>query len=36
MAEYGEVRLGKRPVDMSLFEAGGQHHERFGIIERKY
>lgn len=36
MAEYGEVRLGKRPVDMSLFKAGGQHHERFGIIERKY
>jgi succinate dehydrogenase / fumarate reductase flavoprotein subunit len=36
MAEYGEVRLGKRPVDMSLFEAKGAHHEKFGVIERKY
>lgn len=36
MAEYGEVALGKRPVDMSLFEAKGAHHEKFGVIERKY
>jgi len=36
MTEYGDVRTGKRPVDMSLFEAEDEHHERFGIIERKY
>ncbi|MFH1124522.1 MAG: FAD-binding protein [Pseudomonadota bacterium] len=36
MTEYGDVRIGKRPVDMSLFEAEDEHHERFGIIERKY
>ncbi|MBN1104364.1 MAG: FAD-binding protein [Deltaproteobacteria bacterium] len=36
MTEYGEVRLGERPVDMSLFDAKGEHCERFGMIERKY
>jgi succinate dehydrogenase/fumarate reductase flavoprotein subunit len=36
MTNYGEVRIGRRAVDMSLFKAGGQHHERFGIIDRKY
>jgi succinate dehydrogenase / fumarate reductase flavoprotein subunit len=36
MTQYGEVRLGERPVDMSLFEAGDEHHEKFGFIERKY
>jgi succinate dehydrogenase / fumarate reductase flavoprotein subunit len=36
MTDFGEVRIGKRPVDMSLFEAGDEHHEKFGIIERKY
>ncbi|MEW6666490.1 MAG: FAD-binding protein [Thermodesulfobacteriota bacterium] len=33
---YGEVSFGNRPVDMSLFGAGGEHHEKFGIIERRY
>jgi succinate dehydrogenase / fumarate reductase flavoprotein subunit len=36
MADDGEVRIEKRPVDMSLFEAKEPHHEKFGIIERKY
>ncbi len=36
MTEFGEVRFDKRPIDMSLYEAKGQHYEKFGIIERKY
>ena len=36
MTEFGKVRFGKRPVDMSLFEAKGANHEKFGMIERKY
>lgn len=36
MKEFGEVELGKRPIDMCLYEARGEHYERFGIIERKY
>jgi succinate dehydrogenase / fumarate reductase flavoprotein subunit len=36
MTEFGKVTLGKRAIDMSIFEARGEHHEKFGIIERKY
>ena len=36
MSEFGQVSLGKRPIDMSLFEAKGEHYDRFGLIERKY
>jgi succinate dehydrogenase / fumarate reductase flavoprotein subunit len=36
MTEFGEVSFGKRPVDMSLFEAKGENYEHFGMIERKY
>jgi succinate dehydrogenase / fumarate reductase flavoprotein subunit len=36
MTEHGKVTLHKRPIDMSLYEAKGEHYERFGIIERKY
>jgi succinate dehydrogenase / fumarate reductase flavoprotein subunit len=36
MELFGEVRLEKRPVDMSLWEARGPNHEKFGMIERKY
>ena len=36
MTDYGKVTFGRRPVDMSIFEARGEHYERFGIIERKY
>jgi succinate dehydrogenase / fumarate reductase flavoprotein subunit len=36
MTEFGSVEPGKRQVDMSIFEAGGEHNEHFGVIERKY
>ncbi len=36
MTEFAEVNLGKRSVDMSIFESNCEHCERFGIIERKY
>ena len=36
MSEFGRVSLGKRAIDMSLFEAKGEHYEKFGMIERKY
>jgi len=36
MMEFGAVKLDQRPIDMSIFEAKGEHYERFGIIERKY
>ncbi|MBW2037797.1 MAG: FAD-binding protein, partial [Deltaproteobacteria bacterium] len=36
MTELGEVILGKRRIDMSIYEAKGEHFERFGMIERKY
>ncbi|THB72343.1 MAG: FAD-binding protein [Desulfobulbaceae bacterium] len=36
MDRFGEIELGRREVDMSVFEAGGEHHEQFSIIERKY
>ncbi|MBW2317761.1 MAG: FAD-binding protein [Deltaproteobacteria bacterium] len=36
MREYGNVNLDKRPIDMSIYEAKGEHYEKFGIIERKY
>ena len=36
MPQYGKFELGRREVDMSLFEAGGDHYEHFNIIERKY
>jgi succinate dehydrogenase / fumarate reductase flavoprotein subunit len=36
VSEHGTVRLEKRPVDMSLYEARDQHSEKFNLIERKY
>jgi succinate dehydrogenase / fumarate reductase flavoprotein subunit len=36
MTEFGTVTLGRRPIDMSIFEARGEHYEKFGIIERQY
>ncbi len=36
MTEYGKVDLGKRSIDMSIFEAGGEHCEHFKMIARKY
>jgi len=36
MKAFGEVNFQKRDIDMSLYEAKGDHYERFGMIERKY
>ncbi|MEJ5377788.1 MAG: FAD-binding protein [bacterium] len=36
MEEFGKVKIEKKPVDMSLFNEGGPHAEKFGMIERKY
>jgi succinate dehydrogenase / fumarate reductase flavoprotein subunit len=36
MGEFEDVTLGKRPVDMSIHEAGGANAEKFGMMERKY
>jgi succinate dehydrogenase / fumarate reductase flavoprotein subunit len=33
---FGEVNFDERPIDMSLFDAKGEHYEKFGMIERKY
>ena len=32
----GDCHLSKRKIDMSLFEAGGEHAEKFDFIERSY
>ncbi len=34
--EQGCFRLGKRQIDVSLFEAGGEYREKFDFIERRY
>jgi succinate dehydrogenase / fumarate reductase flavoprotein subunit len=36
MPEFGEIAFDKRPIDMSMFEAQGDHYELFDYIERKY
>jgi len=36
MTEFGEIEVGHREVDMSIFQARGDHYQQFGIIERKY
>jgi succinate dehydrogenase / fumarate reductase flavoprotein subunit len=36
MQEFGRVEFGQRAIDMSIFEAGGDHSEKFGMLERKY
>jgi succinate dehydrogenase / fumarate reductase flavoprotein subunit len=36
MEAFGELNIGKRPVNMCLYEEQGEHSEKFGIIERKY
>jgi succinate dehydrogenase / fumarate reductase flavoprotein subunit len=36
MSGFGDITLDKRPIDMSIYEAQGEHFEKFGIIERKY
>jgi succinate dehydrogenase / fumarate reductase flavoprotein subunit len=36
MPEFGEITFDKRSIDMSIFEAQGEHYELFDYIERKY
>ena len=36
MPEFDATELSRREVNMSLFEAGGEHKEKFGLIQRKY
>ncbi len=36
MPKFGEITFDKRPIDMSIFEAQGEHYELFDYIERKY
>jgi succinate dehydrogenase / fumarate reductase flavoprotein subunit len=36
MPEFDKLTLGERPIDMSIFEAKGEHCELFDYIERKY
>jgi succinate dehydrogenase / fumarate reductase flavoprotein subunit len=36
MSDFGHVRFEKRKIDMSLYEARGEHYEKFDVIERKY
>jgi succinate dehydrogenase / fumarate reductase flavoprotein subunit len=36
MPEFNRTETGKRPVDMSIFDAREPHYENFGMIQRKY
>jgi succinate dehydrogenase / fumarate reductase flavoprotein subunit len=36
MPEFNKITFGKRPIDMSMLEAKGEHFELFDYIERKY
>jgi succinate dehydrogenase / fumarate reductase flavoprotein subunit len=36
MHEFGKVTFDCRPIDMSIFDAKGEHFEKFDLIERKY
>ena len=36
MADFNRIETGKRSVDMSIFDARGEHYENFGMIQRKY
>ena len=36
MTDFGTVRFGKRPIDMSIYESKGEHAEQFKIMPRKY
>ncbi|NVL91825.1 MAG: FAD-binding protein [Desulfobacterales bacterium] len=36
MPQFNEVTFGKRPIDMSIFEAKGEHYELFDYIVREY
>ena len=36
MDRFGVTQMGRREVDMSIFEEGGENADKFGLIERKY
>ena len=36
MLHFGDVQLGRRMIDRSLFDQGGEHYEKFDYIERTY
>ena len=36
MREFSNIDFGRRAIDMSIFEAGGDNSEHFNMIERKY
>ena len=36
MQEFGVTEMGKREVNMSLYEESDQHQEKFGLIQREY
>jgi succinate dehydrogenase / fumarate reductase flavoprotein subunit len=36
MKQFGEIELGRREVDMSIFKEEGEFYEKFGMIERRY
>jgi succinate dehydrogenase / fumarate reductase flavoprotein subunit len=36
LPEFDNMTIGKRPIDMSIFEAGEENYEYFDFIERKY
>jgi len=36
MPEFDKITFGKRPIDISIFDARGERYELFDYIERKY
>jgi succinate dehydrogenase / fumarate reductase flavoprotein subunit len=36
LTDFPNVGFAERKIDMSLFEAKGEHYEKFNVIERKY
>jgi len=36
MKEFGRIEFNKREVEMSVFESGGEHADKFGLIARNY
>jgi len=36
MPEFDKITLGKRPIDMSIFDARAKDYTYFDFMERKY
>ncbi len=36
MPQFGKVKLGRRDIDMSIYNAKGEYYEKFNVLERKY